>query len=159
MRLFEGYAKDTAKQKNMVKTSIVGFCYGCQSAHYKEETFKENGDLYCKRTGRFVDTKGFGEPEIVEADPDWFEVTTEAAEHEDPKPLSRAEQIEDHMESLAMLFEIDIEKHQKHWEYLVSQFIALADTKQPRVAKKINKAALGTQLTLLEQGEESEVER
>jgi hypothetical protein len=58
------------------------------------------------------------------------------------------------VESLAMLFEIDTEKHQKHWEYIVPQVVALADAKKPQMAKKINKAALGTQLTLLSQESE-----
>src|SRR2546430_14095182 len=43
-----------AKDYKMVKSALVGFCYPCQSAHIKEETVRENGELYCRRTGSLI---------------------------------------------------------------------------------------------------------
>lgn len=142
--------------KKMVKTSLVGFCYPCQEAHIKEETFREKGELYCKRTGSLIyATDGMKPPIPVEVPQDDIEETLAAWSSEEPvekpKPLSRTEQVEEFLDSLALMYDIDTEKHQKHWEYLVSQIVTLVDSKKPRMVKKVNKAALGTQLTLLAQ--------
>lgn len=164
MRLFEVPTEKPKKQKKMVKTSLVGFCWPCQQAHIKEETYRENGELCCKRVGYRLLIEGFHPPIPIEACQEDIEKTLASWGSDEPieestEPLSRTEEIEEFLGTLALIYDIDTEKHQKHWEYLVSQFIALADTKQPRVAKKINKAALGTQLTLLEQDEEREAVR
>jgi len=161
MQLFEVPAEVEKKQKKIVKTSLVGFCWPCQDTHIKEETYRENGELCCKRTGRVLVTDGFHPPIPIEASQWDIEKTLASWSHDEPveetpEPLSRTEEVEDFLETLACMYDIDTEGHKAHWEYLVSQVVALVDTKKPRPVKKINKAALGTQLTLLAQEEKEE---
>lgn len=160
MQLFEVPAEVAEKQKKIVKTSLVGFCWPCQDAHIKEETFREDGKLCCKRTGRFLETSGFHPPIPIEATQWDIEKTLASWEsgepaEEIPEPLSRTDEVKDFLETLAAIYDIDTEEHKAHWEYLVSQVVALVDSKKPRPVKKINKAAFGTQMTLLTQEEEA----
>lgn len=81
-------------------------------------------------------------------------LTSGESMEEPSEPLTRTEQVEEFLDSLAIIFDIDTEKHQKHWEYLVSQIVTLVDSKKPCIVKRPNKKALGTQLTLLAREEE-----
>lgn len=162
MSIFEVPTEKPKKQKKIVKKSLVGFCWPCQQAHIKEETYRENGELCCKRVGYRLLTEGFHPPIPIEADQEDIEKTLASWESVEPveekhEPLSRTEEVEEFLDTLALIYDIDTEKHKAHWEYLVSQVVALVDSKKPRPVKKTNKAALGTQLTLLEQGDEEDM--
>jgi len=160
MKLFEIPNESAKAQKKIVKTSLVGFCWPCQRAHIKEETYREKGELYCKRVGYHLLTDGFRPPIPIEMPQEDIEETLASWESGEPveesEPVSRTEEVKDFLETLALMYDIDMEGHQKHWDYIVSQVIALVDTKKPRPVKKVNKAAQGTQLTLITQDESEE---
>lgn len=130
MKLFEVPTEVAEKQKKIVKTSLVGYCYGCQTFHYKGEQYQEGGKTWCKHTGSLVDTTGFHPPIPVEIPQSWLDAALAGpdamVEVEDDLP-TLTEQITAHMEDLADLFGIDTQKHQARWNELVSQMIALAE--------------------------------
>lgn len=123
------------KATKMVKTSIVGFCYGCQTMHYKGEQYQEDGKMWCKHTGRLVDTSGFHPPIAIEIPQSWLDAALagpDAMVEDEEEMPTQAEQIAMHMENLADLFGIDTVKHQARLGELVAQMVLLAQESEVR---------------------------
>jgi len=125
-----------SKEKKKVKKSLVGYCYGCDTTHFTGEQYLENGRMYCKHRGSPIDP--FHPPipvEVPQEDIDEalasLKKTKEPREKDDPP--TREEQIIEHLEMIANIFEIDIEQHDITWKNIVEQFLEIANVNKENV--------------------------
>ena len=122
-----------------IKTTLVGFCYPCQRAHIKEQTIKESGGLYCRRTGFAMSINDSFKPPIPIEVPqeDIDEALEDLDEPKEPKKNlvqpSRTEQIIEHLEMVATIFDVDIDQHSEAWKSIVEQFLSIANVKEAKI--------------------------
>lgn len=132
--------KDPSVQPRMVKTSIVGFCWGCQSFHYREEAYRDDGDLCCKRTGGILETGGHHPPipvEVPEEDLEYLTADDKALkEDEEAKGIQRLRsvrtpplesQIRDGLESIAFMLGVSTDDHEEAMQAMVTQFMEIVE--------------------------------
>ena len=128
------------KASKMVKTSLFGYCYGCQTVHYAGEQYRDNGKYYCKHRGSRVDP--FHPPIPIEIPQEWLDEALEDLDEprepkEDFAQPSRTEQIIEHLEMVATIFDVDIDQHSETWKSIVAQFLDIADVKEAKITKML----------------------